>query len=364
MVQVSRTTKFTGICIGVYVAYAVFIFFLMPLLMPDPVSLQRSIVAFKTRHLGDISNYTMETGGTPIRSMLVTFRGSGALTLLDSLANQPGCYQHYAPLIAYGGRSAVENQPAHVLKELEALYNCDYNSSMKMIQWGKRSPIFRRFYGAQSKLCMTYSHDSCWDPDNLAAICKLHPFINMAVYNMKLKYLALLLDRKLNLRILLLVRDPRGTMYSRKNRNWCDGLKDCEASSLCMDMVSDFKMAQILREQYPDRFSTIRYEDLAMHPAQGIKQVFEFYGIPLQRSKGRHRGIHPRSWINPENYDLDNAWGYSTNSAYEWMSKMRFDEIKAVQKVCVDAMDMWGYRQVEDFHNFSPKKFEPMLGKA
>lgn len=101
-----------------------------------------------------------------------------------------------------------------------------------------------------------------------------------------------------------------------------------------------------------------------MHPAQGIKQVFEFYGIPLQRSKGRHRGIHPRSWINPENYDLDNAWGYSTNSAYEWMSKMRFDEIKAIQKVCVDAMDMWGYRQVEDFHNFSPKKFEPMLGKA
>ncbi|XP_070133351.1 carbohydrate sulfotransferase 1 [Drosophila bipectinata] len=361
MVQVSRTTKFTGICIGVYVAYAVFIFFLMPLLMPDPVALQRSIVAYKTRHLGDLSNYTMETGGQPIRSMLVTFRGSGALTLLDNLANQPGCYQHYAPLIGYRGRYHVESQPAHVLKELDALFNCNYNSSLKMIRWGKRSPIFRRFYGAQSKLCMTYSHDSCWDPENLAAICRLHPFMNMAVYNMKLKYLALLLDR-LNLRILLLVRDPRGTMYSRKNRNWCEGLKDCEATSLCEDMVSDFKTAQILREQYRDRFSTIRYEDLANHPAEGIKQVFEFYGIPLQRPSGRNRGIHPRSWISHDGYEVDIAYG--TNNPNEWMRKMQYKDIKDIQKVCGEAMDMWGYRQVEDFDTFSPKTFEPMLGKA
>lgn len=196
MVQVSRTTKFTFACISVYLSYVLFVFFLLPLLMPDPVTLQRAVVAYKTRHYGNLSNYTLETGGQPVRSMLVTFRGSGALTLLDNLAHQPGCYQHYAPLIAYQNRCRAQKHRARVLDELVALYNCNYNKSAEMIRWGMRSPIFRRFYGAQSKMCLTHSLADCWDAETLAGVCKLHPFINMAVYNLRLEYLASLLDKE------------------------------------------------------------------------------------------------------------------------------------------------------------------------
>jgi len=196
MVQVSRTTKFTGVCVAVYATYVLFIFFLLPILMPDPVTLQRTILAHKTRHLGDLSNFTLETGGQPIRSMLVTFRGSGALTLLDNLAHQPGCYQHYAPLMAHESRLGAEQNHKQALEELEALYNCNYNKSAEMILWGKRSTVFRRFYGAQAKMCQTYSQEICWNAETMAAICKLYPFINMAVYNLRLKFLAPLLERK------------------------------------------------------------------------------------------------------------------------------------------------------------------------
>ncbi|KAH8410011.1 hypothetical protein KR009_004015 [Drosophila setifemur] len=365
MVQVSRTAKFTGICVGVYISYALFIFFLLPMLMPDPVTLHRAVVSFKTRHLGNLSNYTMETGGQPIRSMLVTFRGSGALTLLDNLGNQPGCFQHYAPLIAYQSRYRSEANGGHVLDELEALYNCNYNKSLDMIHWGRRSAIFRRFYGAQSKICLTYSQDNCWDPENMAAICKLYPFLNMAVYNLRLKYISLLLEREgLNLRVLLLVRDPRGTMYSRRNRNWCDGVRDCEETVLCRDMVSDFKVAQSLNKAYPGRFGIIRYEDLAMHPTEGIKQVFDFYGLPLERPKTGNRGVHPRSrMLTHDNLGWELPWKYNTQPAHEWMYKEKVQDIKNVQKACGEAMDLWGYRQIEDFDNFSPEKFEPMMGK-
>lgn len=60
---------------------------------------------------------------------------------------------------------------------------------------------------------------------------------------------------RLNVRILLLVRDPRGTLQSRKHRDWCPGIPDCdEPSLLCADMVSDYSAATRLQMLYPDRF--------------------------------------------------------------------------------------------------------------
>ncbi|XP_017111312.1 carbohydrate sulfotransferase 1 [Drosophila elegans] len=365
MVQVSRSIKFIAICVGVYATYVLFVFFLLPILMPDPVTMQRSVVAYKTRHLGDLSNFTLEAGGQPIRSMLVTFRGSGALTLLDNLAHQPGCYQHFAPLIAYESRSNVEQVHGRALDELVALYHCNYNQSTEMLHWGMRSAVFRRFYGVQAKTCLTYSPQTCWDPQTMAAICKLHPFINMAVYNMRLQTLASLLDREgLNLRILLIVRDPRSTMYSRINNNWCTTAKDCEVQTLCDDMISDHRLVETLTKAYPQRFSVLRYEDLLLQPEESTKLVFNFYGLPFRTPKIRTRGAHPRSGQIMDPFDWDFRWKYTNQPAHEWMSKMKVDDIKAVQVLCSEAMDLWGYHLIQDFEHFSPESFEPIMGKA
>ncbi|KAH8249360.1 hypothetical protein KR032_008843 [Drosophila birchii] len=365
MVQLSRATKLTGICVCVYMSYVIFVFFLLPSLIPDAVTLQRAVVAYKTRHLGDLSNYTLETGGQPLRSLLVSFRGSGALTLLDNLSHQPGCYQHYAPLIAYHNRSNAQKHQAEVLDELVSLYNCDYNKSAEMINWGMRSAVFRRFYGAQSKTCLTHSLTECWNPETMAGVCKLHPFINMAVYNMRLEALVPLLEKKgLNLRIVLLVRDPRGTMYMRKHSQWCVGEEDCDAETLCRDMVSDYKVAQVLTKNYPRRFDIIRYEDLVEQPEESLKMIFDFYGIPMETPKTRIRGGHQRSSQIFESLGWDLPWKYSNQPAYEWMDKMTVADINAVQNVCALAMDHWDYRPVQDFDLFSSEKFEPFIGKA
>lgn len=60
---------------------------------------------------------------------------------------------------------------------------------------------------------------------------------------------------RLNVRILLLIRDPRGTLQSRKHRDWCPGEPDCDQPYyLCQDMVSDYHAAVRLLEDYPKRF--------------------------------------------------------------------------------------------------------------
>lgn len=39
------------------------------------------------------------------------------------------------------------------------------------------------------------------------------------------------------------------------------------------------------------------------------------------------------------------------------------EQIKQIQDACLDAMDLWGYRRIEDFSNFSSiqQTFDPMV---
>ncbi len=58
----------------------------------------------------------------------------------------------------------------------------------------------------------------------------------------------------LNVRILVLVRDPRGTIQSRLHRKWCPGRDDCEnPETLCRDLVEDHDAAKDLVEKFPGR---------------------------------------------------------------------------------------------------------------
>jgi hypothetical protein len=62
----------------------------------------------------------------------------------------------------------------------------------------------------------------------------------------------------MNLRVLLLIRDPRGTMESRTHRDWCPDNPDCQdPSRLCTDMVDDYHSAQELMKTFPDKIKYV-----------------------------------------------------------------------------------------------------------
>lgn len=59
----------------------------------------------------------------------------------------------------------------------------------------------------------------------------------------------------LNTRIVLLIRDPRGALQSRKHRDWCPGRPDCDhPATVCSDMVSDYYSAVELNKKFPHTF--------------------------------------------------------------------------------------------------------------
>ncbi|XP_060644554.1 carbohydrate sulfotransferase 5 [Drosophila nasuta] len=350
--MVNRGTKFTGVCIAIYLIYALFVFVILPMLMPNPVAMSRSMLAQQTRHLGDLSKYSLETGGKPVRSMLVSFRGSGALKLLDYLTRQPGNYHHFSPLIAYRNRITQKSRIERALNELVSLYNCDYNNSLPMLAAGMKTPSFKNFYGMQWKTCVAYTSEVCWDPEIMANICRIFPFINMSVYNLGLKYLSVLLRRKdLNLRILLLIRDPRGTMASRSNRAWCAGNPECsQPNDLCASMVDDYSIAEQLLHDYPDRFSIIRYEELAMDPSSGLKKIFDFYGLPMKTTEDKFK-------LKLNSVGLEKTNSLLFERPMEWMDTLLPHAVEKIENVCEEAMNLWGYNPIAQIANSSSGTF-------
>lgn len=58
----------------------------------------------------------------------------------------------------------------------------------------------------------------------------------------------------LNIRLIYLIRDPRGTMVSRKRRPWCVEMDCSNAKVVCEDLESDYYAARRLAIIYPTRF--------------------------------------------------------------------------------------------------------------
>ena len=86
-------------------------------------------------------------------------------------------------------------------------------------------------------------------------MCRLFPFQSMKTVRLRLRLTkSFLADNNMNVRVLLLVRDPRGTMESRNHRDWCPGNPDCEdPARLCSDLVDDYHSAVELKKQFPDK---------------------------------------------------------------------------------------------------------------
>ena len=60
---------------------------------------------------------------------------------------------------------------------------------------------------------------------------------------------------RLNVKVLYLVRDPRATLNSRSQLNWCRNQSDCEnATVYCRMLEHEFHLAQEFVQKYPRTF--------------------------------------------------------------------------------------------------------------
>lgn len=168
-----------------------------------------------------LSDLTPETGGAPIRSVIFTTWRSGSTFLGDILNSMPGNFYHYEPLLHYlivQVRGAPYAQPA--IDHLKRLLSCNYTGMEDYLNYGKEHYNLFTHNTRLWKHCRVFTQ-YCFEPRFLEPFCRLFPLQSMKVVRLRAALAPMLLDEpSLNVKVVLLVRDPRGTMQSRRHRDW------------------------------------------------------------------------------------------------------------------------------------------------
>lgn len=207
------------------------------------------------------------SGGQPMRSLIITTWRSGSTFLGDILNAMPANFYHYEPLLNYDIRQLRpgDGQPAiAAVQQLRQLLACNYTGAAmaEYLEFGVGHNYLFNHNARLWRYCRQRPQ-LCADADFLGAFCALHPLQSMKVVRLRLALVEELLGAAElgdTVRVVLLVRDPRGVLQSRKHRDWCPGRPDCDrAQRLCADMVADWRAWRRLERRWPGRVRAIRY---------------------------------------------------------------------------------------------------------
>lgn len=296
-------------------------------------------------NVSKLKDLVLEEGGQPVRNLIVTTWRSGSTFMGDILLSHPGTFYHYEPLLDFGIKQIRHGEEAaQAVRNLRHLLNCEYGEMEHYLRYGPSHPWLFSHNKFLWGRCKT-SSDLCWKPEFLSPFCSLFPFQSLKTVRLRLNLTEELLeDKKLGVRLLYLVRDPRGTLQSRRHREWCPGKKDCDdPETLCEDLIRDYITATVFRRKFPESFRAVRYEDISFNVFNETKELLDFFRLDfhpdiqkfLQTHTGRNKG------------GVSSTFRDSKAAPVHWQKDLAWEEVQRIQGVCEKALRLWGYELAE-----------------
>ena len=230
--------------------------------------------------------------------LIATSWRSGSTFLGDLLNHYPGTFYTFEPIHflthKYGDKNHQNSsekwmhKPEHALitqKLIRDIYRCEFSNNVTggyLKHASKQENQFLLVHNARVwKSCQTLlpSNVACFMPDLMNKVCPLFPVRVIKTVRLRMPLVTdLLEDPDLSLKVIVLVRDPRGVMRSRKSMSWCDRPTCSDVSMVCRDLDRDVNETYKLAKKFPDRIMLLRYEDLSTTPYMVMDKIIGFLG--------------------------------------------------------------------------------------
>lgn len=156
------------------------------------------------------------------------------------------------------------------------------------------------------------------------------------------------------LKLIHLVRDPRGTYQSRKRGQFLRNQKNLEAitKSNCDTLLHNLQTGFKLNKLYPNRIKTVLYEDLAERPLEAARDLYKFLGLTEPVNFEQWVQNHTKAGYSNGYYDTVRRDSKST--AYSWRRYINLKVVQSFDKNCIDTYKILGlntFNSYSDLHN-------------
>lgn len=166
--------------------------------------------------------------------------------------------------------SADENCISQYLTDI---LTCKFQPDFE--QWLKEKTLFFNYFNSNARKCLSKAGKdrvSCITDMNLVDICQASPIRITKVIRARLSWLEnMLSDALLNLKVIHLTRDPRGSIRSISTFGWPSDQHD-----KCSELEQDLDAYEILSQKFPTKVLQLRYEDFCVSPVSSTREIFKF----------------------------------------------------------------------------------------
>ncbi|XP_038664353.1 carbohydrate sulfotransferase 1 [Scyliorhinus canicula] len=188
--------------------------------------------------------------------------------------------------------------------------------------------------------------------------------LHIAIKTVRIPELAdlrpLLEDPRLNLKVVQLVRDPRGILSSRMDtfpdsfRSWNmwrnsgrrpRNLDPSHLTATCQDFLNSVSTGLARPSWLKGRYMLLRYEDLAREPEHKAREMYRFLGLDMDPSVLRWILNNTRSSGTSAKHKFGTVRD-SAATAQSWRLKLSFHMVQLVQNLCNITLSQLGYRMV------------------
>ncbi|XP_072320590.1 carbohydrate sulfotransferase 1 isoform X2 [Eucyclogobius newberryi] len=228
----------------------------------------------------------------------------------------------------------------------------------------------------QQPVCQAFKPGDTWEewqckkkchPLNLtlaAQVCRKKPHVALKTVRVPVvgDLRPLLADPRLNIKVIQLVRDPRGILSSRIEtfrdlyRLWgiwqATGrrphtLETRQFTTICDDFYSSVSTALSRPAWLRGRYMLVRYEDLSRSPLQKTKEIYDFVGLAMTPSVEEWIRVNTRATNDAQAKDKFGTMRDSAANAESWRLKLPLDMVEYSQGACQRALRQLGYREVQ-----------------
>jgi len=248
----------------------------------------------------------------PAMKLLVIAReGAGFPVLGQFLTRDVGVFEH--------------GEPAMEVAVVGNLFNCILSPEMvatfqQQVKGGfGESPYFR-------EECLLDSQAVCGDPLSYESMCSRRPHQMLLSRNYPLSFVGKLLEDNDDLRVIFLIRDPRGTATHDGHPR---GKQQQQMESFCSNLLDDLVKAEELAMLHPRRFAKAMYETLATRPQVEVTKLLTSIGLPLSLHSAASQGADKTAWSRD---------GNSVQKVNGWKASLGGVHLQKIENQCLEVL--------------------------